>query len=314
MAKALIVGSVALDSIETPHGTIHQALGGSASYASVAASYFTDVSMVGVVGTDFPPVAVENFKRRGIDLSGLKFEEGKTFHWSGYYTRDMNQAVTNTTELNVFAHFKPVLSEAQRDVPFVFLANIHPELQLDVLNQIRNPKMVAIDTMNFWIEGYKQQLTDVIRRCDILLVNEGESRQYCEKVNLIECGKELLQLGPKTVVLKKGEHGALLFQKDRIVFFPAYPLDKLKDPTGAGDTFAGAMVGYLAKLGEVTDDNLVRAVHVGSCMASFVVEEFSLERLLSIGDGELEARCDRLHSLVRLPELEPASLVDRVKS
>jgi len=311
MAKALVVGSLALDSIETPHGIVHQALGGSCSYAATSASYFTDVSIVGVVGEDFPPQAIENFRKRGIDLSGVEVVKGgKTFHWSGYYTRDMNQAVTNTTELNVFANFKPVLTEAQRNMPFVFLANIHPALQLDVLNQVRNPKLVAVDTMNFWIEGHKQLLTDVIRRCDILLVNEGESRQYCEKVNLIECGRELLQLGPKTVVLKKGEHGALLFQKDRIVYFPAYPLDHLKDPTGAGDTFAGAMVGYLAQLGEVTDDNLVRAVHVGSCMASFVVEEFSLERLLSIKPGELHQRTERLRSMVNLPPLDEKTLVD----
>lgn len=308
--KALIVGSVALDSIESPHGTVRAALGGSASYASVAASYFTDVTMVGVVGEDFPPEAIENFKRRGIDLSGLEFATGKTFHWSGYYTRDMNQAHTNTTELNVFADFSPKLTEEQRNAPFVFLANIHPELQLDVLNQIKNPKLVAIDTMNFWIEGHKQTLTEVIRRCDILLVNEGEARQYCEKVNLIECGKELLGLGPKTVVLKKGEHGALLFQKDRIVFFPAFPLDHLADPTGAGDTFAGALVGYLARLGEVTDDNLVRAVNVGSCMASFVVEEFSLKRLLDIQPGELKARCERMQEMVRLPLLTDESLLD----
>jgi sugar/nucleoside kinase (ribokinase family) len=312
MSKALIVGSLALDSIETPHGKVDAALGGSCSYASVSASYFTDVSIVGVVGTDFPAEAIEHFKRRRIDLSGVKYEDGKTFHWSGYYTREMNQAITNTTELNVFAHFKPVLSEAQRDIPYVFLANIHPELQLDVLTQIRRPKLVAVDTMNFWIEGYKQQLTEVIRKSDILLVNEGESRQYCEKVNLIECGRELLSLGPKTVVLKKGEHGAMLFQKDRIVHFPAFPLDKLKDPTGAGDTFAGAMVGYLAGLDSITDDDLVRAVHVGSCMASFVVEEFSLKRLLNIAPGELAGRCERLHSMVRLPALAPQTLADRL--
>ena len=310
MAKALVVGSVALDSIETPHGNVHAALGGSASYASVSASHFTDVTMVGVVGKDFAPEHIEKFKGRGINLDGLQIVEGKTFHWSGYYARDMNQAHTNTTELNVFADFRPKLTDAQRDVPFVFLANIHPALQLDVLRQMKRPKLVAVDTMNFWIEGQKQLLTEVIKQCDILLVNEGESRQYCEKVNLIECGKELLKLGPKTVVLKKGEHGALLFQKDRIVFFPAYPLDKLKDPTGAGDTFAGALVGYLARLGEVTDDNLVRGVHVGTCMASFVVEEFSLGRLLKIQPGELKKRVDTVRQMVRLPEIEDKSVED----
>ena len=312
MAKTLIVGSVALDSIETPHGTTHRALGGSASYSSVSASHFSPVTMVGVVGTDFPQEAITNFKARGIDLEGLETVEGLTFHWSGYYTREMNQAHTNTTELNVFANFHPKLTEAQRDVPFLFLANIHPALQLDVLNQMRKPKLVAVDTMNFWIEGEKQLLTQVIKRSDILLFNEGEARQFCEKVNLIECGRELLDLGPRTVVIKKGEHGALLFQRNRIMFFPAYPLDKLKDPTGAGDTFAGAMVGYLAKMNEITDDNLVRAVHVGTCMASFVVEDFSMKRLLHIGPGELEARVAKVREMVALPPIDSASLKDLV--
>jgi len=311
MSQALIVGSVALDTVETPHGKVDAALGGSCSYASVAASYFTDVSIVGVVGEDFPPEAIRHFQRRGIDLSGLETKRGgKTFHWSGYYTRDMNQAHTNTTELNVFAEFHPKLTEAQRNVPFIFLANIHPELQLDVLKQVRNPKLVALDTMNLWIDGHKQALTKVIERVDILLVNEQEARQYCEKVNLIECGKELVTLGPKTVVIKKGEHGALLFQKNGIVYLPAYPLEKLKDPTGAGDTFAGAMVGYLARLGEVNDENLVRAVNVGTCMASFVVEEFSLNRLLRIQPGELRARCQKLQDMVRLPSLVDGTLDD----
>ncbi len=310
MAKALIVGSVALDSIETPHGRAEAALGGSASYGSVAASYFTDVTLVGVVGKDFAPAHIEKFRSRRIDLAGLQIVEGKTFHWSGYYTRDMNQAHTNTTELNVFADFHPRLTEEQRAVPYLFLANIHPALQLDVLNQMKSPKLVAVDTMNFWIEGEKQRLTEVIRRANILLVNEGEARQYCEKVNLIECGRDLLSLGPRTVVLKKGEHGALLFQKDRIVYFPAYPLANLKDPTGAGDTFAGGMVGYLARTDDTSDDNLVRAVHAGTCMASFVVEDFSLGRLLAIKPGELQSRVDRIREMVHLPPIDAATLLD----
>jgi sugar/nucleoside kinase (ribokinase family) len=212
--------------------------------------------------------------------------------------------------LNVFAEFSPKLTEAQRNAEFLFLANIHPALQLDVLNKMKAPRLVAIDTMNFWIEGQKQLLTEVIRRCDILLVNEGEARQYCEKVNLIECGRELLQLGPKTVVLKKGEHGALLFQRNRIVFFPAFPLEKLKDPTGAGDTFAGGMVGAMSRLGEVNDDNLVRGVLAGTCMASFVVEDFSLDRLLTIKPGEVEERAARIHEMMRLPAVDPSLLRD----
>lgn len=311
MSKTLIVGSVALDSVETPHGKVDAALGGSASYASVAASYFNEVSIVGVVGTDFDPAHIAKLKSRGIDLSGMETVEGKTFHWSGYYERDMNQAFTHTTELNVFADFSPKLTEEQHQAEFVFLANIHPALQLDVLNKIAKPRLVAVDTMNYWIEGQKQLLTKVVERCDILLVNDQEARQFCEKVNLIECGRELLNLGPRTIVLKKGEHGALLFQKDRIVFFPAYPLEKIKDPTGAGDTFAGGMVGYLSRLGEITDDNLVRGVLAGTCMASFVVEDFSLDRLLTVTNEELEERASRIFQMVRLPEVDPASLVGR---
>jgi sugar/nucleoside kinase (ribokinase family) len=310
MSKALIVGSVALDTVETPHGKRERALGGSASYASVAASYFSEVTMVGVVGTDFPDEHIEKFRTRGIDISGLERTTGKTFHWSGYYTREMNQAFTNTTELNVFAEFKPKLTAEQREVPYIFLANIHPQLQLDVLEQMKNPRLIAMDTMNFWIEGEKQRLRKVIEKCDILLVNEEESRMFCEKVNLIECGRELATLGPKTVVIKKGEHGALLFQKDRIIFFPAYPLQALKDPTGAGDTFAGAMVGYLARLNKVDDDNLVRAVHIGTCMASFVVEEFSLDRLMTMRPGELRCRTELVHKMVALPQLDRLTLED----
>lgn len=312
MSKALIVGSVALDSVETPHGKRGRALGGSASYASVSASYFTDVTMVGVVGSDFEQAHFDKFKSRGIDLAGLEVVEGgKTFHWSGYYERDMAEAHTNTTELNVFADFRPRLTEEQKNAQFVFLANIHPALQLDVLEQVKKPRLVAVDTMNFWIDGEKQTLTEVIKRCDIVLVNEGEARQYCEKVNLIECGRELLKLGPKTIVLKKGEHGALLFQEGRVVFFPAFPLESLKDPTGAGDTFAGGLIGYLARLGDVSNENLVRGVHLGTCMASFVVQEFSLDRLLSIEPGELAHRADTLHEMVRLPNLDPLTLEPR---
>ncbi len=312
MAKALIVGSVALDTIQTPHGTGERILGGSASFGSVAASYFTEVSMVGVVGTDFPGSAVEQFKARGIDVQGLEMREGRTFHWSGYYEYDMNQAHTNATELNVFADFSPRLSAEQRKIPYVFLANIHPQLQLDVLEQMESPRLVAIDTMNFWIEGYKEELTQVIQRSDFLLMNDGEARQYCECPNLIECGQRLRALGPSTVAIKKGEHGALLFHDGGLSFFPSYPVIELKDPTGAGDTFAGALIGYLARKDDTGPDNLVRAVQAGTCMASFVVEDFSLTRVANLGPGELRERVATLRNMVRLPEPDEEALESRL--
>lgn len=312
MAKALIVGSVALDSIETPQGKQERILGGSASFGSVAASYFTEVTLVGVVGKDFPQAPIEQFQERGIDLAGLEVRDGKTFHWSGYYERDMNQAFTNKTELNVFAEFSPKLTEEQKDVPYVFLANIHPGLQLDVLRQMRAPKFVAVDTMNLWIETTREELTEVIKRCDFLLMNEGEARQYCEKVNLIECGRELLKLGPSSVAIKKGEHGALLFQGEDIYFFPSYPVTELVDPTGAGDTFAGGLIGYLARTDDPSPENLVRAVQVGTCMASFVVEDFSLARVANLQPEELKDRVAALRRMILLPEPEAPALVSRL--
>ncbi len=314
MAKALIVGSVALDTIETPHGTAERILGGSASFGSYAASYFTDVSIVGVVGEDFPPEAIDQFKARGIGVEGLEVREGKTFHWSGRYEYDMNEAHTKATELNVFADFRPKLTAEQRKTPYVFLANIHPQLQLDVLEQMEAPKLVAVDTMNFWIEGFKKELTGVIERCDFLLMNDGEARQFCEKPNLIECGRELRRLGPSTVAIKKGEHGALLFHNGGISFFPSYPVMELKDPTGAGDTFAGALIGYLARKDDTGADNLVRAVQAGTCMASFVVEDFSLTRVANLGPGELRERVAMLREMVRLPEPDEAALESRLAS
>ena len=310
MAKALVIGSVAIDSVETPHGKHDRILGGSASYASVSASYFTGVELVGVVGQDFAQEHIDKLKNRGIDLTGLEIAEGKTFFWKGKYTPDMNSAITHITELNVFGEFQPKLTEEQQNAEFVFLANIHPALQLDVLNQVKNPKVVALDTMNLWIETAKETLTEVIKKCNILLVNDGEARLYCDKVNLIECGKDLLNLGVDTVLIKKGEHGAMMFRKDRIVFFPAIPLEKVKDPTGAGDTFAGGMVGYLAKMEEVTEENLIRAVQVGTCMASFVVEEYSLNRTIAIKPGELKARTDQVTRMVAYPALDPETLLD----
>lgn len=308
MSNALVVGSVALDTVDTPYGSETDILGGSAAYGSVAASYFAPAELVAVVGQDFPRKYVTQLKKRGVSLDGLVYEEGETFRWSGFYERTMENAHTNTTCLNVFEHFRPDLNERQARTPFVFLANIHPELQLYVVNQLQDPKFVALDTMNFWIEGTKSELTKVIKKCTLLLMNEEEARQYCETANLIKAGKRLLALGPNTVVIKKGEHGSLLFQKDRILSVPAFPLETLKDPTGAGDTFAGTLTGYLARLGRVTEDNIHRAVAVGSTMASFVVEDFSLKRMTRIKPGEIQSRVDLLLSMTRIPNLNSKTL------
>ncbi len=308
MSHALVIGSVALDSVETPHGKVDHALGGSASYGSVAASYFVPTSLVAVVGRDFSTAHIDEFRNRGIDVEGLQIVDGETFRWSGYYERTMAQAHTNTTCLNVFEHFRPSLTPAQAESPFVFLANIHPELQLSVLDQLKNPELVALDTMNFWIEGTKSELTKVIKRVSLLLMNEDEARQYCETTNLIEAGHALRQLGPRAVVIKKGEHGALVFLGDGYFSVPAFPVQSLKDPTGAGDTFAGAMVGYLARLGSASDDNIRRAVTVGSILASFVVEDFSLRRTLSIGPDEIQQRLAMLLKMMTVPAMDAGTL------
>lgn len=308
MASALVVGSIALDSIETPHGRVLDALGGSAAYGSVAASYFAPVGVVAVVGRDFPTKYTRKLQARGIDLGGVEHRDGRTFRWSGYYERSMGQAHTNTTELNVFEHFNPTLTSAQRKARFVFLANIHPELQYSALKQMDGPELVAIDTMNYWIEGHKQALTQVIKKANLLLMNEEEARQYCETPNLIAAAKGLLKLGPRAVVIKKGEHGAMIFTRQRIMTVPAFPLAKLKDPTGAGDTFAGTLVGYVARLGRATDDNILRAILVGSVMASFVVEDFSLNRLLRVKAAEINKRADHIRAMMALPAIDRKSL------
>jgi len=308
VTQALVVGSVALDDVETPHGKANGALGGSAAYGSVAASYFVPTSLVAVIGEDFPAHYRTQIENRGIDTAGLMVAKGRTFRWSGYYERTMANAHTNTTELNVFETFRPDLTPAQRRMPFVFLANIHPELQLYVLRQLEKPQMVALDSMNLWIEGTKKELTEAIRNVTLLLMNEDEARQYCETPSLIEAGRALLRMGPRTVVIKKGEHGALVFQKDRYLAIPAFPVEKVLDPTGAGDTFAGSLVGYAARLGSATDENVLRAVAIGSIMASFVVEDFSLARTLRIRAEEIEGRFARLMQMMTVPPLDAETL------
>ncbi len=291
----LVVGSVALDSVQTPFGTVEDALGGSATYFAAAASLYDTVELVGVVGTDFPQQHVDFLKSRRIDLSGLQQVEGKTFRWSGRYDYDLNTAQTLDTQLNVFATFHPKLPENYRNAEYVFLANIDPELQAEVAQQIKAPKLIALDTMNYWIDYKKDALTKAMSLADVVLMNEAEARQYANTFSLIRAARKILELGPKAAVIKKGEYGAALFCDGADVvsqsfFVPAYPLEKIADPTGAGDTFAGGFVGYLAKHQSTSMEAIKRAIVHGSVAASFTVEDFSVNRLRSLTMAEITAR------------------------
>ncbi|MCK5422234.1 MAG: sugar kinase [Deltaproteobacteria bacterium] len=295
----LVVGSVALDSVETPYGMVDNALGGSAVYFSVSASYFTDVGVVAVIGRDFPEDHLNFLKSKRIDLRGLKRESGLTFHWKGRYSGDLNEAETIDTKLNVFEDFRPYIPEEYRESSFVFLANIDPELQLNVLEQVKRPKLTICDTMNFWIEGKLEQLKEIIKRVDILIINEGEVRQLSRETNLIKAYQKISSYGPKILVVKQGSYGALLFTPSSVFSAPAYPLEELSDPTGAGDCFAGGFVGYLAKSQDTTEDKLRKAVIYGSVMASFNVEDFSLGRLKTLTIDEIEKRFESFRKLTQ---------------
>lgn len=295
----LVVGSVALDSVETPYGMVDSALGGSAVYFSVSASYFTDVGVVAVIGLDFPDDHLNFLKSKRIDLRGLKRESGLTFHWKGRYSGDLNEAETIDTQLNVFEDFRPYIPEEYRESSFVFLANIDPELQLNVLEQVKRPKLTICDTMNFWIEGKLEQLKEIIKRVDILIINEGEVRQLSRETNLIKAYQKISSYGPKILVVKQGSYGALLFTPSSVFSAPAYPLEELSDPTGAGDCFAGGFVGYLAKSQDTTEDKLRKAVIYGSVMASFNVEDFSLGRLKTLTIDEIEKRFESFRKLTQ---------------
>lgn len=286
----LVVGSIAFDAIETPFGKTEKAIGGSATYFSVAASNFVPVKVVGVVGEDFGKDEMSVFEGRPIDTSGIERVEGKTFFWSGSYGFDLNVANTRDTQLNVFASFRPRLPENFREPDVLFLANIDPELQLEVLGQIRRPRLVALDTMNFWISSKRDALEKVIREVDMMIVNEGEVRQFTGEHNLVKGARELLRMGPRTVVIKRGEYGVLMIREDRLFAAPAYPLEDVFDPTGAGDTFAGGFLGYLTSCSEVSDLSIRRALVFGSVVASFNVEAFSLDRLRTISRDDIQRR------------------------
>ncbi len=286
----LVIGSVARDTIHNPSGTFPYILGGSAVFASIAARYFSKVAMVGVVGTDFPKEEVELLTQCGIDLSGLEVSEGETFHWEGRYSADLSSRESLKTELNVFASFRPKIPETQKNTPYVMLGNIDPELQIDVLNQLTQPKYVIADTMNFWISGKPAALTKLLQRVDLLVVNEEEARQLGGTNNVYRAAQTLLGMGPRALVIKRGEYGALLFHGGDVFSAPAFPVEEVRDPTGCGDTFAGGLLGYVARENKLDGATLRRAVIYGSVLASFCVEGIGVQRLLHVTNAEIAAR------------------------
>src|SRR6201994_1557860 len=281
--SVLCVGSGALDSVETPFGKADNVLGGSGNFFSASASHFAPVQLVGVIGSDYPIADLESkFANRPIALSGVERAEGNSFRWRGRYRHDLNSAETLETHLGVFSNFKPKIPEQFKSAPFVFLGNIDPRLQLDVLTQVDKPKLVACDTMNFWIESRRPDLLKLLERVDLITLNDAEARQLTEEFNLVKAAKWIMNHGPKHVIIKKGEHGAFMFTESTIFFAPAYPLESVFDPTGAGDSFAGGFMGYLARSGDLSEANLRRAVVYGSALGSFAVEKFSIDRLFEI--------------------------------
>jgi sugar/nucleoside kinase (ribokinase family) len=301
MGKLLVVGSVALDTVKTPFGEGTEVLGGSATYFSTAASYFTSVDLIAVVGDDFPTEHVQFLESRGIDLTGLERRPGATFRWKGEYSHQLNEAKTLDTRLNVFETFRPKIPEHYRVPDVLFLGNIDPELQLDVLHQVKRPSVVACDTMNFWINGKQESLWKVLERIDVLLINDGEARALGGDPNLVKVARKILARGPKHLIVKRGEYGVLLFSEKEVFGAPAYPLEEVRDPTGAGDTFAGGFLGYLAATGNRSSEAIRQAIIFGSVMASFTVEAFSLDRLKNLDYKEIE---ERFRSFKRLTHFE----------
>jgi sugar/nucleoside kinase (ribokinase family) len=299
----LVVGSVALDSVETPFGLKEDVLGGSASYFSTAASFFTPVQVVAVVGEDFPQAHLDFLRARGVDIDGVSHEKGRTFRWKGRYSWQLNEAETLDTQLNVLQSFSPQLSERYRDAQYVMLGNIHPELQSRVVDQVKAPRLVAADTMNFWINGSRSALLKTLERVNLLFVNDAEARQLSGEHNIIRAARAILAMGPQRVVIKRGEYGALLVEKDHLFVCPAMPLADVFDPTGAGDTFAGGFMATLATASSLDVPVLRRAMVMGSVMASFTVEKFSLERLREISRSDLHQRFSEFKRLTHFDDL-----------
>ena len=288
--SVLVVGTVAFDSIETPFGSAERILGGSAAYFALAASYFAPVRVVGVIGKDFPQDYLELFTQRNIDVEGIKREQGDTFHWRGRYHEDINVRDTLELHLNVLAGFEPVLPESYRDAEYVFLGNIDPVMQLEVLNQIRRMKMVACDTMDHWIRESLEELKKVLKRVEVLVINDSEARLLSGYNNIVQAARAILRMGPKTVLIKRGEYGVLQFSNSSVFATPAYPLEEVFDPTGAGDSFAGGMMGQLARSNDLSERGVRRAIVYGSVVASFTVEDFGVKKITGVSLPQIEER------------------------
>jgi sugar/nucleoside kinase (ribokinase family) len=307
--SVLVVGSVAYDTVETPYGKAADALGGAATYFSVSAGFFSSVRLVACVGRDFRQEDRCMLESRGIDLEGLEYIDGRTFRWVGEYGQDLNEARTLDTQLNVFADFRPQLPDSYRETEFVFLANIDPTLQREVLRQVQRPRLVACDTMNYWIEGSFESLLETLKEVDILVINDAETRQLAGEGNLVTAARKILTWGPSTIVVKRGEYGVCKYSYDakgKLSFFgiPAFPVETILDPTGAGDTFAGGFMGYLSGIGRFAEKEVRQAIVFGSVMASFNVEKFSLDRLKELTFTEVQLRFREFRELTRFDELE----------
>ena len=298
--KLVIVGSIGIDSIETPNAKEKNILGGSASYACVAASFFSNIGMIGVIGSDFPNSFKKLWKDMDINLDGLQIQEGKTFRWSGKYEENMDNRETISTELNVFENFQPSIPNSYKNVPYLFLGNIHPKLQLDVLNKMNSPKFVLIDTMDLWINSAKKELEEVISRSNMLTLNESEARLYTNKNDLICAAKELLKIGPDYILIKKGINGAILYSKDSIFLLHAYPVGACCDPTGAGDSFAGGLMGFLSKYDTINEKTIREAMAYGTITASFGIEEFSLNKFQKISKKDIDNRFSKFLKMFAL--------------
>ncbi len=303
MSSILVVGSVAFDSVKTPFGEAANVLGGSVTYFSVSASYFSPVKMVSVIGKDFTEDHQTIFKRHNIDTAGLIQTTGETFRWKGRYGFELNEAETLDTQLNVLETFEPQIPESYRNCDYVFLGNIDPVLQVKVLDQMKNPKLVACDTMNFWIDAKLDDLKKTLQRIDMLVINDGEARMLAGEANLVQAANRILAMGPKRLIIKRGEYGVLMFNGDSIFGAPAYPLEEVFDPTGAGDTFAGGLMGHLARADDVEDSTLRQAIIFGSVMASFNVEAFSLDKLSGLTKTDIDTRFEQFKNLTHFDPL-----------